>query len=107
MDKNLNQYRFYKFKVQDDLILASNIILDIANLCKNIASHAIFVFQNGFKAARGDSGAVWSVTEYAPKMVIRNAPKMATGVHHCANIRMLVFVIKERFSVFHSITFPR
>ena len=41
---------------QDELYVASEIPLDIAESCLALAQHAITVFDIGFKAARGDSG---------------------------------------------------
>lgn len=56
-EKNLKKIRFYSKKAEENLIIASDFVIEIAALSRELAGYAQYVFQNGFKSARGDSGA--------------------------------------------------
>jgi len=59
-EDNIRTCRLYSIKAQEDLRLASDFVVEIAQLCKELSSYATYAFLNGFKSARGDSGAALS-----------------------------------------------
>ncbi len=49
--------RKYRKAELEHLRVATEIPIDISHLCMSLIDHAIFIFDQGFTAARGDSGA--------------------------------------------------
>ncbi len=54
-EKDWKKKREYTIEAQDALLVSTETPLKIATYCIELAKHATFVFDNGFKAARGDS----------------------------------------------------
>lgn len=59
-ERNLKKIRFYSKRAEENLIIASYFVIEISELSRELAGYAQYVFQNGFKTARGDSGAALS-----------------------------------------------
>lgn len=55
-ETDLQRLNNLKLKAQEALKPATEILLQIGDNCADIAYHAAFVFDKGFKAAKGDSG---------------------------------------------------
>ena len=56
----IKQYRDAKFKIEKELEIATDLVLEIAECGVELAKIAQFVFQYGFQSARGDSGSAYS-----------------------------------------------
>lgn len=56
----VRDYRKSKSAAEKELEDATDLVLEIADFAVELAKHAKYVFKNGFKSARGDSGSAYS-----------------------------------------------
>ncbi|MCF1753176.1 ImmA/IrrE family metallo-endopeptidase [Mariniradius sediminis] len=76
-----NKFLKVKSKLDQDHLLATKIVLEIAKLSHEIAREGLYVFLNGFKGARGDSA-----------LAVQNSLSVVMGSLHIAelNLRQLI-----------------